>query len=297
VNGEPLGVIHLDTQNTFNQFRKDDLDLLMADAGQAALSKDTARLLTAYLEKQKQDREMQIARNVQRALLPEQLPQVDGYEFYALYDAAQAVGGDYYDSLILCDGRVCLAFGDVAGKGVPASLVMSRLSSVVQNTVQFVEDPVAAAGRINNQMCAKAVEGRFVTFVMVFIDPRTNQMALINAGHMPLMIRTPDGRVEEFGQETVGLPLGVMEDYAFEVARRTIAPGELAVIYTDGVSEAMNPDGELYGIERLREFLQKTPSRQAAETCQAVLDDVRRHAAGRPQNDDITLMVFGRNAD
>src|SRR5690606_23671621 len=153
-----MGVINIDTQNPFNQFKEEDLDLLVAVAGQAALSYESARLLVTALEKQKQDREMNIAMNVQRALLPETLPSPGGWEFYASYDSAQAVGGDYYDCMVLPDGkRICVAFGDVAGKGVPASLVMSRINSVVTNTMAFIDDVGEAAMRINNQMCAKAV--------------------------------------------------------------------------------------------------------------------------------------------
>ncbi|MGE3316505.1 MAG: FHA domain-containing protein, partial [Planctomycetaceae bacterium] len=119
LDGEPMGIINIDTQNPLSQFRKDDVELLMAVAGQAALSYESARLLTSHMEKLKQDNEMGIARNVQQALLPTELPKADGYEFYASYDSAQAVGGDYYDAFLLPDHRVCLAFGDVAGKGVP----------------------------------------------------------------------------------------------------------------------------------------------------------------------------------
>lgn len=296
VAGDVLGVIHIDTQNAFNQFKKDDLDLLIAVAGQAGLSYETARLMVTALEKQKQDREMQIAANVQLALLPESLPKVEGYQFYASYDSAQAVGGDYYDCMQLEGDRVFFAFGDVAGKGVPASLVMSRISSVVQNVMAFVTDVGVAVGRINNQMCAKAVEGRFVTFVLGVIHTQTGEMSLVNAGHMPIMIRKPDGTVEEFGAEAVGIPLGVMEDYPFDVVTRQIAPGETCLIYTDGVSEAMNHNSDLYGIERIRELMQAHGHEGAEELGRTILQDVRRHANGRPQNDDITLMVFSRLA-
>jgi serine phosphatase RsbU (regulator of sigma subunit) len=294
LDGNPMGVINVDTQNPLNQFQKDDLDLLMAVAGQAALSYESARLLVTYMEKQKQDNEMNIARNVQRALLPEQLPTVEGYDFFASYEAAQAVGGDYYDCLPLAEERkVCLAFGDVAGKGVPASLVMSRLSSVVQSTLDFVHEAGAAVERINNHMCANAVEGRFVTFVLVIIDLATHEMSIVNAGHMAPMIRRTDGSVEEFGEELVGLPLGVAEGFPFDVARRTLAPGEVVVIYTDGVSEAMNPQSELYGTQRIQKLIAKNPP-DAAQIGTVILADVKKHANGRPQNDDITLMAFGR---
>jgi serine phosphatase RsbU (regulator of sigma subunit) len=296
LDGEPLGIINIDTQNPLKQFQKDDLDLLMAVAGQAALSYENARLVVSFLEKQKQDNEMMIAASVQRALLPEHLPQAPGYEFYASYDSAQAVGGDYYDCLLLPGDKVCLAFGDVAGKGVPASLVMSRLSSVVQNTMEFVQDVGQASERINNHMCSHAVEGRFVTFTLAIIDMKTHEMSLVIAGHMSPMIRRTDGTIEEFPDETVGLPLGVVEGMSFDVSRRVLQPGEVVVIYTDGVSEAMNSAGDLYGLDRLRKMIVDSPPRPA-ELGAAILADVRRHAAGHPQNDDITLMVFGRTAE
>ncbi|MBA4030615.1 MAG: stage II sporulation protein E [Planctomyces sp.] len=296
VAGEVMGVIHIDTQNAFNQFKKDDLDLLIAVAGQAGLSYETARLMVTALEKQKQDREMQIAANVQLALLPESLPQIDGYQFYASYDSAQAVGGDYYDCMELDGDRVFFAFGDVAGKGVPASLVMSRISSVVQNVMAYVTDVGVAVTRINNQMCAKAVEGRFVTFVLGVISIKTGEMSLVNAGHMPVMIRKADGTVEEFGAEAVGIPLGVMEDYPFDVVKRVIEPGETCLIYTDGVSEAMNHDSDLYGMTRIRDLMVSHGHLGAEDLGRTILQDVRKHANGRPQNDDITLMLFGRLA-
>jgi len=295
LDGEPLGLIHIDTQNAARKFSTDDLDLLTAVAGQAAIAYETARLISSYLEKQKYDNEMKIAANVQRALLPERLPVAAGYEFFASYESAQAVGGDYYDCLSLPGNRICLAFGDVAGKGVPASLVMSRLSSVVQNTLEFVQDVGQAAERINSHMCANAVEGRFVTFVLAIIDTHTHQLSLIIAGHMSPMIRRPDGSIEEFSPDIVGLPLGVVDGMSFDVVTRDIAPGETIVIYTDGVSEAMNPNNDLYGEDRLRDLI-RTNTGSPEALGHTILTDVRRHAAGREQNDDITLMVFGRNA-
>ena len=295
VDGEVAGVINLDTQNPVNQFNNDDLELLQAVAGQAALSYESARLMSSFMAKQKQDSELEIARGVQEALLPEDLPEAEGYSFFASYDAAQAVGGDYYDAMLLEDGRVCLAFGDVAGKGVPGALIMSRISSCVQNTMSFASSIEEAMAAINNHMCDNAVEGRFVTFVLVIIDPVAHELTLVNGGHMSPMILTPDGSIEEFDSEMVGLPVGVMEDYPFEVVRRPIAEGEIIVIFTDGVDEAMNPSGELYTLERMRSFLLSGP-RQADLLGQALLADVREFADGRDQNDDITIMTFGRDA-
>ncbi|MCA9079312.1 MAG: SpoIIE family protein phosphatase [Planctomycetaceae bacterium] len=295
LQGEPIGVINIDTQNPVAQFRSDDLDIMLAIAGQAALSYEGAKLLQSFVEKQKQDSEMGIARNVQQALLPEAMPVLEGYEFYATYEAAQAVGGDYYDVIPLPDGKICLAFGDVAGKGVPASLVMSRMSSAVRTLVEHVDDAGELVAKINDHMCAKAVEGRFVTFVLTILDTRNHRMQVVNAGHMALMVRKPDGGIEEFGEEAIGVPIGVLEGFPFEVVERDIHPGETFVIYTDGVSEAMNPRSDLYGIDRLKDVVSQGSPRPG-ELGPAIRADVKRHAAGRPQNDDITLMVFGRLA-
>jgi serine phosphatase RsbU (regulator of sigma subunit) len=295
LDGEPLGIINIDTQNPLRQFKGEDLDLLFAVAGQAALTYESARLVVSHLEKQKQDSEMRIAANVQRALLPETLPKVDGYQFFATYDTAQAVGGDYYDTRVDDDGRVYLAFGDVAGKGVPASLVMSRLSAVVQNTLDFVKHVGEATERINHHMCANAVEGRFVTFVLAMIDPKTHEMQLCIAGHMSPMIRRADGSIEELPGDSIGLPIGVVDGMTFDVSTRSLGPGDTVVIYTDGVSEAMNPNSDLYGDDRLRDLVKKGPA-DAAELGKIIREDVRLHANGREQNDDITLMTFGRLA-
>ncbi|MCA8996797.1 MAG: SpoIIE family protein phosphatase [Planctomycetaceae bacterium] len=295
LRGEPVGAINIDTQNPLTQFKNEDLDILIAVAGQAAMSYESAKLLKSFVEKEKQDNEMNIARNVQHALLPEHLPEIDGYEFFASYDSAQAVGGDYYDIIPTKDGRIWIAFGDVAGKGVPASLVMSRMSSVVRSVSEFVTDASEAMARINDHMCAKAVEGRFVTFVLMILDPETHKLTVVNAGHMSPMIRKPDGTIEEFDDEMIGLPIGVLEGFTFDQAEREIAPGETVLVYTDGVSEAMDPDNELYGMEQLREFVAKA-SPNPRELGIALREDVRRHAKGRPQNDDITMLAFGREA-
>jgi len=293
LQGEPVGAINIDTQNSMMQFTDEDLDIMVAVAGQAAMTYESAQLVQSYVEKQKQDSEMDIARQVQHALLPEEFPAAEGYEFFASYESAQAVGGDYYDAIRTSDGRIWLAFGDVAGKGVPASLVMSRMSSVVRSTSEFVTHAGEAVMKINDHMCAKAVEGRFVTFVLTILDPINHKMWIVNAGHMSPIIKIAGGGTVDLDEESIGVPIGVIEGFEFEMVERDISPGETIVLFTDGVSEAMNPDSELYGMDRLHEFIQNG-SDTPEELGQQIREDVRLHADGRPQNDDITLMVFGR---
>jgi serine phosphatase RsbU (regulator of sigma subunit)/pSer/pThr/pTyr-binding forkhead associated (FHA) protein len=293
LEGDPFGIINLDTQNPMKRFTEEDLELLLAVANQAAHSYENVRLMQSHLEKQKQDKEMKIASGVQRALLPETLPNVAGYRFYASYDAAQAVGGDYFDCFIIGERKVCISFGDVAGKGVPGALIMSRIASVVQNTLSFTDDVAVAIQRINSHMCHNMVEGRFVTYILGVIDLDTNRITLANAGHMSPLIRRANGEVDEIDSSTIGIPIGIMDGYPYEVVECAIAPNETFVLITDGVDEAMDPEGELYTKERVREFV-RNGSPDPEELGRALLSDVRRHANGRPQNDDITIMTFGR---
>ena len=166
---------------------------------------------------------------------------------------------------------------------------------MVQNTMNFTHDVGEAIVAINNHMCANAVEGRFVTYVLVVIDLTTHEMTLVNAGHMSPLIRRPDGTVDQFDEETIGIPVGIMEGFPFDVVSRPLSPGETVVIVTDGVDEAMDPEGNLYTKERVVEFVQNASPR-ADELGRDLLADVRRHANGREQNDDITIMAFSRSA-
>jgi len=294
LDGEALGVLSIDSQNPLGQFTRDDLDILMTVAGQAALTYENARLVQSYADKQKQDAELEIARNVQRNLLPTELPQVEGYQFYASYDAAKAVGGDMYDCFVLPEGKICLSFGDVAGKGVPGALIMSRMSSCVQSTVRHVHDVVEAMRAINDHMCDGKIEGKFVTFILCVVDTRNHEVTLANGGHASPIIRRADGSVEQFDQDIAGPAVGVVEDYPFEAETRKLEPGDMVLITTDGVEEAMNVAGDLYTVERVLELVKNGPA-EAEKLGKLLLADVRRHAAGRSQSDDITIMTFGRN--
>lgn len=293
INGEASGVISIDSQNPIGQFNEEDLDLLMAVAGQASLAYESTRLMASYVKKEKQDNELAIASEIQLALLPQEMPAFEGWEFFASYDSAQAVGGDYYDHFILPDGKVCLSFGDVAGKGVPGAIIMSRMSSCVQSTMRHVHTAAEAVHAINSHMCDSRVSGRFVTYILAIVDPTNGEVSLVNAGHMPPLIRRADGTLESFDDDDlVGPPIGVMDGYPYEAETQKLNAGDTVVIVTDGVDEALSVEGEFYTPERVNEFV-KSHDVSPAELGRLLLEDVRRHAYGREQNDDITIMTFG----
>lgn len=271
----------------------EELRLLMEIAGQPQISGAHTRLFSSFLAKRVHDHDLELARDVQRTLLPETLPCPQGYAIHAAYEPAREIGGDYYDCVELPDGRVCLAFGDVSGKGVPAALVMARLASAVQTTVRLARDLGEGIRTLNDHMCERAWGGRFVTFLAVLLDPKRHQIEWVNAGHRAPLLRTADGRVEELAPEIAGVPLGILEGFDYETARRSLDPGDWLVLFTDGIDEARNPAGEQYGIDRLAALVARAP-RGPEALADVILEETHAFSAGRPPSDDIALVTVGR---
>src|SRR5690606_9776650 len=228
------------------------------------------------------------------ALLPRSGPDVAGYHFFDYYESARQVGGDYYDYVLLPEGRFAVVVGDVAGKGMSAALLMARLSSDVRFSLASFRDPAKAVTRANKSFAQHDWADRFVTMLVAVIDPATHECTLVNAGHMPPLLRRRDGTIEEVGEEESGLPLGVSDDYEFESCHFQLDPGDSLTMFTDGFSEAMNQDSELYGLARLREQV-ASQAVDVEELGHHVLNDVRKFVGDHPQSDDMCLVCFGRS--
>jgi sigma-B regulation protein RsbU (phosphoserine phosphatase) len=293
-NGESLGVIQIDTSNQMSRFTDLDLQLLAGIANQAAIALDNARLHQEALTQVALQRDMEVAKQMQRTLLPNRAPKVAGYHFFAFYESAYQVGGDYYDYVVLPDGRVAVVVGDVAGKGVPAALLMAKLSSDVRQWLSIEPSPAKALGQINQVFSSYGWEDRFVTMVIAFIDSETHRLTLVNAGHMPPMLRNAKGEVTEIGGEQAGLPVGVVEDFEFEAYEHQLDPGDIVTIFTDGFSEAMNSERELYGLERLAQVI-SDKALKPSEVGNHLLTDVRQFAGDYPQSDDMCVVCLGRD--
>jgi len=288
-----LGVIQIDTKDSRHRFQKEDLDVLASIASQAAIAVDNAQLHESSLKQQAIQRDLELAHKVQRGLLPAAPPKLPGYHFFDFYEPANQVGGDYYDYVELSHGRLAVVLGDVSGKGVSAALLMAKLSGEVRYCLASEPTPAAAVSRINSSFSRSGWQDRFVTFVLAVVDPRENILTIVNAGHMAPLLRHSRGGVEEIGDEQAGLPLGVDADYQYDQYSRPIASGEFLALFTDGISEAMNADNELYGMSRLRKQLAQ-PSENVDSLGRLILDDVKRFVGGRPQSDDMCLACFGR---
>lgn len=294
LDGSVIGIINLDTQLAGQMFSEDDLELLMVIAGQTALSYESARLMISHVEKQRYDNEMEIAARVQKGLLPAKIPEVSGYEFFVSYKAARAVGGDYYDFIQPDENLIWFALGDVAGKGVPASLVMSRVCSAVRSTVEFVTDVTDAVHRVNHHIDEAAHDGRFITFILGQIDLTQNQVSFVNAGHLNPLLLAVNGALHELAADQPSMPLGVMDDYEYQAIQHRLNPGEQLILFTDGVTEAMNEEREQFGIERLKATILESKS-NPGKLGTHILKAVKAFAGQAEQYDDMTLLIIGRD--
>jgi serine phosphatase RsbU (regulator of sigma subunit) len=208
----------------------------------------------------------------------------------------QQVGGDYFDYLPLSGNRIAIIVADVVGHGIAAALLMAKVSAESRFALATSETAVEAVSKMNNSLSGMNID-RFVTLALGILDTSTNQLTVVNAGHMPPIVRKADnGEIEQIAVDESGLPLGIMEDYEYESVEFELGTGDIVVMYTDGINEAMNSDGMQLTtekmIEEIREGQAKSPEAMGEQICQAVA----RHAGREPAIDDMCLVCIGRNA-
>ncbi len=296
--GKAFGVIQLDTQDRGKKFTEDDLKLLNCVAGQASLAMENAMLLADAVARERVKRDLELAHQVQLSFLPRSLPQVPGYDFGAHYEPALEVGGDYYGFVPLPGGRLALAVGDVAGKGIPAALLMAKLSSDARFCLLTEPDPARAISKLNDLLCEFTGQmDRFVTLALAVLDPAEHGVTLVSAGHnSPLLVRKrKPGFEAALPTETAGPPLGVADGYAFESCTVTMEPGDSLLMFTDGVTEAHDRANRQFGTEGIQAALAAAgDSAPAEKVVESLVRAVEAHASGRSPHDDVTLVAFGR---
>lgn len=293
--GKAFGVIQLDTQDRHKKFSQDDLKFLLAVAGQAASALENARLHESVVARAGLERDLKLAQQVQLSFLPKKPPQLTGYEFFAHYESALEVGGDYYDFIPLPAGRLAVMLGDVAGKGVPAALLMAKVSSDARFCMLTEPDPAQAVYKLNEQMQEAGMLDRFVTLAAGLLDSSAHRVTFVNAGHLPpLIYRRATSRVEEAApRDLAGFPLGVADGIPYEAATVALQPGDVVAVFTDGVTEAKNKkDAEFQMEGACAAMLAGPPTAQAMG--ERLVAAVKQHAAGCKQHDDITVVCFGR---
>jgi sigma-B regulation protein RsbU (phosphoserine phosphatase) len=237
-------------------------------------------------------REQDDARRIQRALLPDTMPDIAGCELAAHWTPASGIGGDCYDVLAFGDSRVAISIADVIGKGLPAALLMSNLQAAVRAFATPHAEPHDVCASVNRLLCRNIAAGKFVSFCYAVLDIAAGLVTYANAGHFPPMLFHPSGRVDRL--LSTGMVLGVAADSTFAQAQLSFPPGARLVWFTDGLTEAASPDGEEFGDDRLVTFLQGRGRQPAGHLVRDVVAEVTRWGGGALQ-DDATLIVAARD--
>jgi serine phosphatase RsbU (regulator of sigma subunit) len=288
-----IGLIYLDSPNMIRPFSRDDLNLLTVMANVAAIRIEHARLAEVEQAERMLAKDLSQAATIQRGLLPATAPKVDGFDIAGDTSPCRTVGGDYYDFIPFPDGRVGLLVGDVAGKGMPAALMMSSLQARVQVLFETPDDLSQKVARLNKAVASNCPDNRFITFFICVLDPATGNVIYTNAGHNPPLIVRQDGSVERLTEG--GIILGIMPRFAYQQGSAVLEHGDVLVMYSDGVSEAMPVDeDEEFGEERLAAVVRSSMSTSSAEVVQDILRSVTAFTRGAPPADDITVLVARR---
>ena len=237
--------------------------------------------------------ELEVASKMQQSILPASFPETPAYEIFGNMEAAREVGGDFFDVITLEDGRMGIAIADVSGKGVPAALFMMSSRTLLKGAAIGMPQPGDVLREVNSLLSDDNDSLMFVTLFYAVYDPANGKLSYANGGHNPPLIVHPDGSSEEL-PTTEGVALGVMGDLDYEQGEIELAPGDTAVLYTDGVSEAMNASEEEFGMERLHQVFANASQTDARSANSAVFDAVRTFADGTPQSDDITCLTLRR---
>jgi serine phosphatase RsbU (regulator of sigma subunit) len=237
--------------------------------------------------------ELEVAREIQLAMLPTGTYVAGDAEICGITRPANTVGGDFYDVLPLRDGRVIVTLGDVAGKGSPAALLMALLLAVLRTLVDEELEPCALAARLNAQICRHTPGSRFITLFYAVYTPGTGALTYVNAGQNPPLIRRADGTIERLG--STGVALGMFEGSTYEAVHTIVRPADTLVLYSDGVTEAENPNGDPFEETGLERVLAAHQADSPAELAPAILRAVEAHARDSRFTDDLTVLVLKRS--
>lgn len=292
---EVMGVICVVNRVDRVPLSERDQSLLQALADQASLSIYYAQFRAALDEKRRMDQDLNLAQRIQKRLLPRELPPVGGADVFAFNLAAQEVGGDYYDVIPLDGKHVGVAVADVSGKGIGGALMMSICRSVLRAHASRNTDPSMVLREVNQTMTADIYEDMFVTILYMVYNTETRELAMARAGHDPPLILQPGTR-EVTRKSGGGMAIGLVDsdlfDEVIETTRVRLEPGSLVLVYTDGITEAMNAAGEEWGVEPLTRILLSSRTLSPQQICANVRERVLRFAGDMPQYDDMTLMVL-----
>ncbi len=294
VADEVIGALVADDVETSHMFSARRVRILSGIAGQAAIAIENARLQAQEAERARLARELELAHDIQQSLLPQAAPSVPGYQIAYRWSAAREVGGDFCDFVALPDGRLGLLIADVSGKGIPAALYMMFARTLLRAVAFSGRAAAAMLMRTNQLIVADSTSDYFVTVYYSILDPAEHRLVYASAGHNLALYAPADGAPPR-GLTTRGIPLGVVPEAQIEQQALALAPGDVVLFYTDGVTDAMNAADEEFGAERLAELLHALRERPAEEIADAIAAAVRAFAGDVAQYDDFTMIVLKRD--
>jgi sigma-B regulation protein RsbU (phosphoserine phosphatase) len=288
-NNEVIGVFDLESDE-LNAYSNDDMEVLMLLASQVAIIIEKVMLHDQLIEKQRLETQLEVARQVQLELLPARDPELEGFDISAYNFPTEEVSGDYYDWVRIYDDQIGIVIADVSGKGMPAALLMAFLRASLRAATHIGYAPHISMSKVNYLLWESIERNQFVTAFYGILDATNRTIAYSNAGHNPPLLMDKDGtaRFEERG----GVPLGMFRDTRYYEYFETMEPGQMLVLYTDGVTEAMNTAGEEYGRERLVDAVRQARELTAREIIDFIHRDVIEWTEGLGAHDDVTFFII-----
>ena len=288
-NNEVIGVFDLESDE-LNAYSNDDLEVLLLLASQVAIIIEKVMLHEQMIEKQRLETQLEVARQVQLELLPARDPQIDGFDISAYNFPTEEVSGDYYDWVRIYDDQIGIVIADVSGKGVPAALLMAFLRASLRAATHIGYAPHISMTKVNYLLWESIERNQFVTAFYGVLDATNRTLSYSNAGHSPALLMNADGtaRYEERG----GVPLGMFRDTRYYEYFQMIEPGQVLVLYTDGVNEATNTDGEEYGRDRLLAAVRNCRELSAREMIDFIHRDLIAWTDGHGATDDVTFFII-----
>jgi len=292
IKSKVIGLILFGLKHSGSQFAGKDLELLWAAANQSAVSIENARLYKSEVEKQKIERDLDLARKIQQGLLPQCIPNINGLDICGEMIPAMQVGGDYFDLITLSDKKLFVVVGDVSGKGLSASLYMTKLQTMIQLSCFDDKSPKEVLIDINRRMYQELDKSWFVTMTLALFDLENNTLRFCRAGHMPVLV-TSNGTVQQYRTQGlgVGLEKGVVFDSSLVEEEIKLKQGQIFAFFTDGVTEAMNENNELFGEENLNAILSNKTGVRSADIVNEIWSSIKTFRGSAEVNDDMTMVV------
>ncbi|OYT71455.1 MAG: hypothetical protein CFK52_08145 [Chloracidobacterium sp. CP2_5A] len=291
-SGEALGMLYMDSPFTVGCFGPDDLNLLTTIARVAAIKIENARLLEARLETRRFEEELKVASEIQLSLHPTRPPRLAGYDIAGLSFPCREIGGDYYDFIPRANGKLLIAVGDVAGKGMGAALMMSSVHAALRAQAQTERSLTDIMSAVNAYVVENSPENKFLTLFCAELDAATGILRYASAGHDPALLARANGDCLELPAQSI--PIGIAPGFAPGIAEVQLMPGDALAIYTDGLTESLNEQGETFGIERLAQTVIKHRGLSASRLRDRVDEAVSRFVGRAPAADDLTLVLLRR---